>query len=508
MSIAQKFYELFEGSDIAHGTFEISGIDRVTDGKKKGQARVLREPTTVGMWNEHLSGGVGLGIIPIRTDNTCRWGAIDIDSYTVVHTDIVKKLRKFDVPAVVGRSKSGGAHIWVFLSEPVEAAAMQHKLGELAGALGYADSEIFPKQATLLVERGDTGNFLNMPYHGGTRNMRFAFDNEGDGLEPEEFIAYAQQYVLTAEQFFNMDCTLGVKSELLVDGPPCLQHLASQGFGEGGRNNALFNLGVYARMFDEDNWETLVQKYNLEYLKPPLGLNEVGTILKQLKRKEYFYKCEDQPIKPFCNKELCKTRRHGIGNGGTTSTLSSLTKINGDPPIWILNVDGHRVELDTVGLTSQSEFQRQCVSQINKFPVAVNQRAWQTRLQTLLDAVTVVEVPPDATLTGQFADLLIQFCTDRARGNDKEDILQGISVWMDGQVYFQIKDLKKHLQANDFKAFTSNKITLSLQELNAGKIFWRVKGKGVHAWHLPQEFFGEAAQPMPLPPLATDKDVL
>ena len=49
--------------------------------------------------------------------------------------------------------------------------------------------------------------------------------------------------------------------------------------------------------------------------------------------------------------------------------MSSLTKINGDPPIWILNVDDERVELSTHALTGQAQFQRECVSQINKFPV-------------------------------------------------------------------------------------------------------------------------------------------
>ena len=66
--------------------------------------------------------------------------------------------------------------------------------------------------------------------------------------------------------------------------------------------------------------------------------------------------------------------------------------------------------------------------------------------------------------------------TDRARGTAKEDLLQGISVWFDGHVYFQIKDVKKHLAANDFKHFTSNKITLTLQEFKAEKIFWRIGG--------------------------------
>ena len=56
--------------------------------------------------------------------------------------------------------KAGGAHVWVFLKEPVEAVDMQRRMTELAAALGFAGSEIFPKQTTILLDRGDTGNFF------------------------------------------------------------------------------------------------------------------------------------------------------------------------------------------------------------------------------------------------------------------------------------------------------------------------------------------------------------
>ena len=190
--LAKEFFELFAGSDIAHGTFEINQGDRA-DGKKQGVAKVLREATTMEMWEEHLKGGTGLGIIPISSDNTCRWGAIDVDSYTVDHKGLVEKLELSKIPAVVGRSKSGGAHIWIFVKEKVPAADMQRKMVELAAALGFADSEIFPKQTVILADRGDTGNFLNMPYHSGDRTVRYAFGSNQESLTSEEFIRSAKK---------------------------------------------------------------------------------------------------------------------------------------------------------------------------------------------------------------------------------------------------------------------------------------------------------------------------
>jgi hypothetical protein len=504
MSLAQKFLKLFAGNQRAHGVFNPD--EQRSDGKRLGVYTIIKNPPSEELWQNHLDGKQGLGIIPIRDDNLCEWGAIDIDNYSVDHKLLVSKLKEAKIQGWVGRSKSGGAHVYFFFKSPLKAGYVQSKLTELAASLGHAECEIFPKQSTILVDRGDTGSGLNMPYYKGDFSTRSVYGEDGELLSPEDFVNQAGFHQITPEDFEKY--RISEPEPTLKDGPPCLNELCHQGFGEGSRNNALFNLGVYARMFDEDNWEALVQKYNIDYLSPPLSHNEVGTVIKQLNRKEYFYKCDDQPIKPFCNKDVCVTRRHGVGPAGVQNQMSSLTKIDGDPPIWLLDVDGNRLELSTDGLISQTRFQRDCVAQINKLPIAVSQRAWQTRIQLLLDNLTIVEVPPDATIKGEFEDLLHQFCSERAKGSERDDILQGVAVWADGRVYFQVKDIKKHLTVNDFNHYTSNKITLRLQGLEAEKMFWRVKNKGLHVWSLPQEFFAEGEQVLQLPDLPAQEDVL
>jgi|TARA_Y100000052_G_scaffold9405_1_gene9308 hypothetical protein len=504
MTLAEKFLNLFDGNKRAHGVF--APDEQRGDGKRLGVYKIIKQPPTEELWQQHLEGTQGLGIIPIRDDNMCQWGAIDIDNYSVDHKALVQRFKEAKIVGWVGRSKSGGAHVYFFFTGPIKAETVQSKLTEIAASLGHAESEIFPKQSTILVDRGDTGSGLNMPYFKGEFSTRSVYNFEGELMSPQEFVESARRYLIKPESFSKY--RLSEPELKLSDGPPCLNELCQQGFGEGSRNNALFNLGVYARMFDPDNWEALVQRYNVEYLHPPLSHNEVGAVIKQLQRKDYHYKCEDQPIKPFCNKDVCITRKHGVGPAGVQNQMSSLTKIDGDPPIWILDVDGQRLELSTDGLISQTRFQKDCVAQINKLPIAVSQRAWQTRIQLLLDNLTIVEVPPDATIKGEFEDLLSQFCTDRAKGTEREDILQGVAVWIDNRVFFQVKDIKKHLTVNDFNHYTSNKITLRLQGLDADKMFWRVKGKGVHVWSLPQEYFADGEQVLELPDLPTPDDVL
>ena len=70
----------------------------------------------------------------------------------------------------------------------------------MAKALGFGDMEIFPKQTELLAERGDVGNFLNLPYHGGIRGMRYALDDNGEAITETDFYEYYKKVVLTETQ--------------------------------------------------------------------------------------------------------------------------------------------------------------------------------------------------------------------------------------------------------------------------------------------------------------------
>jgi hypothetical protein len=67
---------------------------------------------------------------------------------------------------------------------------MRDKLQEWAGELGYANCEIFPKQIEIQADRGDTGNFLNLPYHGGDDSMRHGFSDDGSASSLSDFLLY------------------------------------------------------------------------------------------------------------------------------------------------------------------------------------------------------------------------------------------------------------------------------------------------------------------------------
>ena len=196
------------------------------------------------LWEDHLAGkDPALGVIPINEDNMCKWGCIDVDQYNLDHLSIMRNIKGMGFPLVTFRSKSGGAHLFLFAKEFIPASLMQSKLKAMAEALGYAGSEIFPKQTEILVERGDTGNFLNLPYYNGTSGLRYALDDNGKAASLESFYSMYDKYVQDKLEEIKVEETKVL--DAFPDGPPCLNKLAIQGFGEGARNNALFNIAVY-----------------------------------------------------------------------------------------------------------------------------------------------------------------------------------------------------------------------------------------------------------------------
>ena len=113
MDLVTEFSELFKGLARAHGSYEIKGEKH--SGKKTGRAQTLNEPVTDALWEEHLQGKKGLGIVPIDDDAKCHWGAADIDVYDLDIPEQIKKIRSKNYPLVPCRTKSGGLHLFLFV---------------------------------------------------------------------------------------------------------------------------------------------------------------------------------------------------------------------------------------------------------------------------------------------------------------------------------------------------------------------------------------------------------
>src|SRR6267143_5441300 len=156
--------ELFDGLRTAHGIFS---PERFEGKKHVGKAATVRESVEEKHWLSHLEGKIGLGIIPINEQSECKWACIDIDDYDLDWDILLGDIK--NTPLVCCRSKSGGAHLFLFTSEFVSARVIRNYLRNLVGTIGLSTSEIFPKQDFIYADRGDVGNWLNIPYFGSFR---------------------------------------------------------------------------------------------------------------------------------------------------------------------------------------------------------------------------------------------------------------------------------------------------------------------------------------------------
>jgi hypothetical protein len=493
MSNAQRFATIFDGLQSAFGTYEVQ--KQQSNGKNTGKASVKKEPRKASDWEGHLSGtGASMGIIPINEDNNCVWGCVDVDQYPLDHAALVAKIRHLKLPLVVCRSKSGGAHCFLFSNDWIPAENMQTTLKHVSAVLGYGGSEIFPKQIKLNLERGDVGNFLNMPYYDSENGLRYAILDDGTAATLEEFFELHAKYVQTPEQIHALQLAdkIIATDEVLSNAPPCIQHCASQGFPEGTRNNGLFGIGVLLRKAVPETWDTALQEWNIKYMDPPLPLTEVATVAKQVSRKDYGYRCNDAPYNAYCNKELCYTKKHGVGNAQSGAAIANLRKYNSNPPVWFLDVNGIPLELDTEALLNQADFKKACLNQLNFMPQTQEKRSWESRINHLLSEMNntegaIIEVSQDASVDGQFYDYLEEFCTNMQQAQDREEILlRRPYTDEDEQVtYFRLKDFESYLKKNKFFEYKSHKVAQRLRDRNGISKLLKIKGKPVRVWALP-----------------------
>jgi hypothetical protein len=483
---------IFAGHEAAYGLYDTSKPKIREDGKVTGSAVTRHGVVTEEMWEQHLAGkGPGLGIIPIRTDSSCYFGAIDVDVYTgLQHQTIVAKLARLRIPMIVCRSKSGGAHLYLFAKEPVPARILRRKLAEISTVMGFGDCELFPKQ-----DHADIGNWISIDYFGGTRGMRYAVDIEGNALSPEQFV---QRVELSSVGLGWFDEKILVGDDF-ADGPPCLQALAQVGYPPGTRNDGLYNIGVYLKKAKPDTWEDGLNQFNYQFMQPPLLVIEVSAIVKSLKKKDYQYGCSKQPISAHCNSAVCRTRKFGVGGGtaGRFPTLGGLVKLQTDPPSWFWFLEGRKVELTTVELQDPKAFQRRCIQSLNMMPPVPNANAWRDIVQRALDSVTIIEAPPDASPEGQFWEYVEKFCTGRSQALSLKEITLCKPFTEGGRTYFRMCDLIDYLTRHKFTEYKAPKIASLLNAVNAKHHGKNLNGSFVNYWSLVE--FPKGTEPLEVP---------
>jgi hypothetical protein len=517
-SIVSRFMALYRGHDRMHGTHGSTNFNADKGKNEIGRtARTLREPPTRELWIEHLEGRRPLGIAPVMDppegESECHvvWGCVDVDEYAMpagFHEDLSKRLTKMQIPLTVVRTKSGGAHLMLFLAEPERSSVVQAYLRSVASALGFGGSEIFPKQTRL--QSDEFASWLNMPYFGADKSDRYAIGASGRGLTMVEFLTAAESRVQqvcpkpvsgtqvakaarrgTPRSSATRALSTGGDFET---GPPCLEMLVAQGFPAGERNNGLVALATFAKLKYGDDWEEKVHEWNEKYMDPPKEAQEVKDVIKQVRKHDYNYRCNDVPLVGFCNSRACRSRKHGVaatrnGEGGWTE-VANLRFTEHTNRIFFLDVDDVTIQVNAEVLPRLDRMKVAALEQGAKlFPITWKQADWDVKLQGLMQNAVIVPVPLDVSVLGEFKALLEDFVdADVKSASAATDIVRG-RPWFDREArrhVFTMKMLLRYAKEQRFRESNPTIYQEWIRQLSGGRDQLEIGGRSYEVFWIPE----------------------
>lgn len=438
--LVERFANLFAGGQLGYGLWD----------KQKG-ARTVHEPPSISNYEAHLNGEIGLGVVPVQENGTCRFAAIDIDVDTIDHAQLFTSVSKRRLPLVVCRSKSGGAHLYTFMAQGYPAAVVTDVLKKWATLLGYPRAEIFPKQN--VIGSNNVGSWINLPYFSGDNSTRHAWGP--NGMVPlEEFLG--------SITWFHPDAKVDetVETSSFERMPPCLAHLSKIGVQEGGRNNALTNFAIFFRKVNPDTWIQDTIDHHTSCFDPPLGDQEIRSTLRSINTRGYMsYTCGQEPLCSNCDRPTCEGLEFGVKHRPWTDSrefdsniVTDVRKILTDPPTFELAVNGRELKLDFEQLYNYREYAKVVLERLN---LAINpnkkQGQWVLELKELLRNATMVEVPDNASLDGRVMEHVQEFLARYKLAQNREDLARGLPVQINGSVYFRSIDVLKYLEGYRIK---------------------------------------------------------
>lgn len=463
MADVSRFAKLFRGNESAYGVFSPAG-GKTEAGKAKGSCRTVSEPVSLDLYDEHLSGSVSIGIVPINTSGKCFFGAIDIDDYSGLHW-IPKFLQRYSIPLIPVRSKSGGLHLYCFLKEAIDAKTLVGYLQQFRSVLGLPENtEVFPKQIRL---SEGVGNWINIPYYGQT--SRKAVTADGKELSFEEFLVHAEALVSTEKSLAGVLDALPLSSA-----PPCLQamYLTGEiGKANSGRNTFLFNAGVYLRTrFGVDELPARLKTLNAT-LPNALSDSELEkTVIRTHTKKTYQYQCSEALLKKFCCVDICSKREFGKSSTYYTNlNYGPLTQFMYDPPYYEWEINGKTMRfMSESELLDQNKFIEQCVRYMHIAPRKMKSEKWNDVLSAALSNVIVV-IPKDFDVVTENASVweaMREFFEERVQAKKMDDILRGLVYTVPEGKVFHFPMLIKYLDSRRIQIQT-RKLSLMLNSIGA-----------------------------------------
>lgn len=463
----KRFMALFRGNDRSYGQWDPN--------KPKGSDKdswTEHGAPTAEAFKKHLDGVRGIGVVPVRDDGLCFWGAIDIDNHGLKYkgpagdqdfATIEAKVAEMQLPLIVTRSKSGGAHLYLFGSEPLSANAVRALLTRWQKEMEIDGSDcIYPRQSK--VDPNATGiakwgNWINLPYYDAAASPRRAIVN-GKQISLDQFLTEAENKAVTKAHIDKLFASEHSEA------PPCLQALFTKGIDAGERNASAYQVAVYCRKKDPNTAYAMAIDVMNRSTSTPMSYSELSKTVKSATRSSCRYKCQEEPFKSLCDRVACKKLKYGISDTEANDLaqrdampqFSDLVKYtNTDPVQWEFKVNEVPVRMQTEFLMKFKKVKEQVMEKLNIILPTIKDHEWEEKLRELTAGVRFAEVPADSTMTGVLKTRLDEFVrkadltSDGMSTKDREAMQRGVPVVqvLDGQrvVMFRSVDFVNYLKA-------------------------------------------------------------
>jgi len=349
----KRYIKIFDGYRAAYGLADFKHEEATVDpetGKIKPVYRWNYEPLTDKIYERHLEGALSIGVQPCNQNSEAKFGVIDIDPKDYADFDkkfIIDKIQEYKLPLIPVLSKSGGLHLYLFMTEFVLATVIVSFLSNLLSLFKLKpNNEIFPKQ-TQLTKDPETGmikpgQFINLPYF--KKSERLAINLDGVPFTFEQFIQVAEANTVNVEDLKNLTESMENKDlegvdEEFDDGPPCLAHLSKimRNPGFDGKDRFMYNYHVFVKMKYGDNWQQKVMNAPVKYFEPAHAnawdKQTLNAKVRSWSKSEKGYTCTQSPLSEHCKKGICVKKKFGIlaGSKGSYPVMANLRKIDIQP---------------------------------------------------------------------------------------------------------------------------------------------------------------------------------
>ena len=526
--MVENFIKIFEGYNSARGSF--TRDKSKLPGKAEGKSLVYREEVTKTMWENHLNGiEPSLGIMPVNENSEAQWGCIDVDDFNLDYEGILQNIRKLELPLIMVRSKSGCAHIFLFIKKFIPAEEIKFVMNVFAAQLGIADKmdRIYPMQTEFL--QGGTGSWLNMPYFNLDEGGRYAYKDDMESASIEEFFEMYNTYVQEdLDKYLQAEPQQKLKpKDKKIKKPcelPCIKNCKAANNGKipkGSRNEFLFHQGVYYSKAHEDiskaegiikTPETLLREFNSNSMVEPLDEKEILIVSQSLQKNEYKYKCKVPQIKKYCDVSKCKTNPAGITPDEAKELitahdiLGSIHEYGSVPPKFFMYVQVKktsetlkpvRVEFTGSELKNKALFMKK-LHDWGHFPPKVLDQMKPNDFADFIDGLLErrgFEVASEeANIDFDFKVLMRDFLEKTTVSLDKADMLDGACFYDRKKqvMHFKLNKLQQYLQAAR-QPMHSRELTFKITKIlngkkNNGKVLDRLgQERSCPTWEYPED---------------------